>query len=206
MDLEEFSRYIAKEAELIQADLKDPGAGMEARSESTLSRIERQVSEIRGNTKELIERVPENLSPLLIGIKESVLEIMSSSWKQQSTERARPASLGGNWIMDTIGKLTPQEKKLFKLCFQNGLITYEDMAERLGISLITTRGIVNRLFQDVDKRRLFCKKRQDGFINVGLTEAVEREANKKYKTGLDKNEKFLRIVNKAYRPKGFDSL
>ncbi len=115
MGLEELSRYIAKEAERIQADLKDPGAGMEARSESTLSRIERQVSEIRGNTKELIERVPENLSPLLIGIKESVLEIMSSSWKQQSTERARPASLGGNWIMDTIGKLTPQEKKLFKL-------------------------------------------------------------------------------------------
>ena len=98
--------------------------------------------------------------------------------------------------MDTLQKLTPQEKNLFKLCFQNGLITYEDLAERLGISLITTRGIVNRLFQDVDKRRLFCKKRRDGFINVGLTEAVEREANKKYKNGLDKNENFSRIVNK----------
>ncbi len=206
MDLEEFSRYITKEAELIQANLKAPEADMETRSESTLSRIERQVSEIHGNTKELIERVPENLSPLLIGIKESVLEIMSSSWKQHSTDRAGQVLPKGNWVMDTLEKLTPQEKKLFKLCFQNGLITYEDLAERLGISLITTRGIVNRLFQDVDKRRLFCKKRRDGFINVGLTEVVEREANKKYKTGLDKNEKFSRIVNKAYRPKGLDSL
>ena len=206
MDLEEFLRYITREAELIQADLKDTGAYMEARSESTLSRIERQVSEIRGNTKELIERVPENLSPLLIGIKESVLEIMSSSWKQRSMERTGQTLPKGNWVMDTLEKLTPQEKKLFKLCFQNGLITYEDLAERLGISLITTRGIVNRLFQDIDKRRLFCKKRRDGFINVGLTEAVEREANKKYKNGLDKNENFSRIVNKVYRPKGLDSL
>ncbi|MHC4104103.1 MAG: sigma factor-like helix-turn-helix DNA-binding protein [Planctomycetota bacterium] len=206
MGLEELSRYIAKECERIQADLKDPGTDMGAQSESSLSRIEKQVSEIRGHTRELIERVPENLSPLLIGIKESVLEIMSSSWKQQSAERAKPASPRGNWIMDTLQKLTPQEKKLFKLCFQNGLITYEDLAERLGISLITTRGIVNRLFQDVDKRRLFCKKRRDGFINVGLTEAAERETHRKYENGLDKNEKFSRILNKAYRPKGLDSL
>ena len=45
---------------------------------------------------------------------------------------------------------------------------------RLDITPISAKNIVNRLFQDADKRTLFRKTHIRGVAKVGVTEAVEQ--------------------------------
>ena len=71
MELEELGRYIAAEARKIQADLtstnNQSGTDISTQSiASTLSRIEDRLIEVHDNTYTLVERVPENLKPLLL--------------------------------------------------------------------------------------------------------------------------------------------
>ena len=54
------------------------------------------------------------------------------------------------------------------------MITYKELAARLNITPVSAKNIVNRLFQNADKRRLFSKTRIRGVAKIGLTEAVEQ--------------------------------
>jgi len=206
-EIEKWSAWIKKENEQIQTELKNsyPRTDMGVLPEPALSRIEKQLSEIHCHTEELIRRVPENLSPLLVELRRILLEKINSSREKQSAQGNESILLKANQITKTIQKLTPQERKLFELCLRSGLITYQELADHLGVSLITARGIVNRAFQNIDKSKLFRKKRRDGFIGVELTETVERTYRRKQPNSSDKNDKFSVKIAKAYSRSDFGS-
>jgi hypothetical protein len=190
-ELEELSRQVAKEARRLQAELENfsfsdllqkPNWSNEStRSvESALSRIEERLEKVHGHTGELVNRIPENLCLLLAELRESILERIDSL-KQASTESnesnrsTESVSRKGDWRMELFRKLTPREQSLFRACFGSGLITYRELAKRLDISPISAKNIVNRLFQDGDKRRLFRKTHVRGLTKVGVTEAIEKK-------------------------------
>ena len=67
MGLEELSRYIAKEAERIQADLRDTyprtvGDSSTGFVQTALIQIEERLAKVEGHIIELLHRFPENFS------------------------------------------------------------------------------------------------------------------------------------------------
>jgi DNA-binding NarL/FixJ family response regulator len=204
-EMEELSRKVAEESRRLQAELENfnfsdllqrPNRSNESiRSvESALSRIEGRLEKVHGHTGELVNRVPENLCFLLAELKESVLERIDSL-KQASTESndsnqsTESVSPKGDWRIELFKKLTPREQSLFRACFGSGLITYKELARRLDISPISAKNIVNRLFQDGDKRRLFRKTHVRGITKVGVTEAIEQKILHSGSKDSNKNKK-----------------
>jgi DNA-binding Lrp family transcriptional regulator len=190
-ELEELSRQVAKEARRLQTEMENFNfsdalqrsnrSNESTRSvESALSRIEERLEKVHGHTGELVNRVPENLCLLLAEIKEAVLDRIdslkqASTKSNESNQSIESVRRKGDWRIELFRKLTPREQSLFRSCFGSGLITYKELAKRLDISPISAKNIVNRLFQDGDKRRLFRKTHVRGVTRVGVTEAVEQK-------------------------------
>lgn len=181
MELEELTRKIAIEARQIQAELqqlKDNSSSNHS-VESTLGRIEDRLIKVHSDTEKLVERVPENLKPLLLEVKAAVLDRIDSLKEETtestgSTESFESGQHRKDWRSELLKKLTPRERSLFTACFGSGLITYKELAARLNITPVSAKNIVNRLFQNADKRRLFSKTRIRGVAKIGLTEVVEQ--------------------------------
>ena len=196
MDLAELSRQVAREARQLQANVEKFHFPTESTGsiESALSRIEERLTKVHGHTGELVNRVPENLSLLLAELKESVLERIDSLRERStdSTESTRSVGLAhskGDWRVELFDKLTPREQSLFKACFGSGLITYKELAKRLDIAPVTAKNIVNRLFQNTDKCKLFRKARIRGVARIGVAEAVEQKVLHRNEKGSKNNKK-----------------
>lgn len=203
MRLEEFSRYIAKECERIQAGLKDScprtdGDSTTGLVQAVLTRIEERLAKVEGHIIELLRRFPENFSSELAEFKNSLFERIDSL-KPQTTEPTgstggRPVvdrvdTLKNNWYEEVFLKLTPREKSIFNACFNSGLITYEELAERLHISPTTVKNKINQLLQDADKRRLFHKEHINGIAKIRVAKKTENKILYRRKRGSksDKN-------------------
>ena len=193
MQLEEFAHWIADEARQIQEELEQIKSDSYPNQsiESTLSRIEERLIKVHNNTDTLIERVPQNLNPLLLEIKSAVLERIDSlkavaTQSNESNESIESSKTKGNddcQLKDTFDKLTGQEKRLFQICFQSGLITYRELARHLSITPVSAKNIVNRLFKDDRKQKLFIKQHSHGVTKIALNKAVEKQIlSGKYKT------------------------
>ena len=202
MDLEEFSRYIVKEAERIQADLKDiyPGTiGDSSRGfvQTTLVQIEERLAKVEGHIIELLRRFPENFSLELAEFKRSLFERIDSlkppTAEPTGSTGGRPVvdrvePLKKNWYEEIFGRLTPREKSIFNACFGSGLITYDELAERLHISPTTVKNKINQLLRDTDKCRLFHKEHIDGVARIKVTDKTENKILYGHKKGA-KNDK-----------------
>ena len=181
MELEELSRQIAKETRQLQAEIEylrlpTHTSRPTGSTESFLSRIEDRLIQVQGDTGTLVQRVPENLSLLLGELKEVVLERIDSL-KQAPTgsnESTESVESKGNLHNEFLQRLTPREQTLLKVCFESGLITYKEVAQRLGITPTSAKNIVNRIFQNTDKRRFFRKRRVGGIARIGVDRAVEK--------------------------------
>jgi DNA-binding MarR family transcriptional regulator len=213
MELAELSRRIAEEARRLEAemeslrlvfDMYDPNSSTES-IESALSRIEERLMQVHDHTGKLVERVPENLTPILAELREAVL-VRIDSWKSHTTrldkstksnESIRSAGAGGDWLGEALNNLTPQEKRLFQVCFECGLVTYRELAGRLGITPTSAKNIVNRLFQNTDKRALFRKEWTHGVAKVAVDETVQRQILKGRQK--DSSAKEIRQVQRPLR-------
>jgi hypothetical protein len=210
MDLTKLSHRIAEEARRLQAeieslrfmfDMYDPNSSTES-IESTLGRIEGRLIDVHGHTGKLVERVPENLLPILSELKEAVL-VRIDSWKSHTTRSNRPTEsnesdrAGGDWLGEALNNLTPQEKRLFQVCFECGLVTYRELAGRLGITPTSAKNIVNRLFQNKGKRALFRKECKHGIAKVGVDEVIQRQILKGRQK--DSSAKEMRRVQRPLR-------
>ena len=202
MGLEELSRYIAKEAERIQADLKDTyprtvGDSSTGFVQTTLIQIEERLAKVEGHMIELLRRFPENFSLELAEFKRSLFERIDSL-KPQTAEPTgstggrpvvdRVEPLKKNWYEEIFGRLTPREKSIFHACFGSGLITYDELAERLHISPTTVKNKINQLLRDTDKCRLFHKEHIDGVARIKVTNRTENRILHGHKKG-SKNDK-----------------
>lgn len=93
-----------------------------------------------------------------------------------------------------IRALTPQERRVFQVCFQSGLLSYRDIAGHLDITPTAAKNLVNRIFQSGVKRSLFAKEYQHGVVRVGVQSGIQerilgshaREARKPHRVALSR--------------------
>ena len=147
-----------------------------------LVRIESKVSDIHGHTSELIRRVPGDLGPVLAELKEvlitrleSLLEATQSHGSADSRHvaAANQATHSAQSAGAVVPSLTPQERKVFQMCFRSGFLSYRDIASQLDITSTAAKNLVNRIFLSDRKRSLFTKQYHHGAVRVGLQPAVQ---------------------------------
>ncbi len=160
-----FVREINQLAQQIISDLQEIRTDSNDSIHSTdiLSRIEQKIDTVCDNTNELIERVPHDLTQILIELKASLI-----------TKLDQTANGANHSPKDIIDSLTHQEKRIFQLCFRLGFMSYSEIASHLHITPIAAKNLVNRIFQSQTKRPLFIKKYTHGQARVGIQPVLEK--------------------------------
>lgn len=146
------------------------------READQLDRIEAAVAAVRGETSELIRRVPADLGSSLAELKRAVLERLAEAAEAptRSTGSGEKPNGPTRSAESIVRTLTPQERRVFRLCFQSGLVSYARIAEHLAISPGAAKNLVNRIFQSSDKRRLFVKRYRHGTAGVRVRPDLEQ--------------------------------
>ena len=180
--MQQLAQEVARLARELQREVEDwrrqtpqsNGATESIDSTGRLARIERELEAIHADTRELVRRVPPDLGQQLVDLKRSLLErLQQAADPPQSAESGtmgRPVrSTQSNPSPQTmVMALTPQERRVFRLCFESGFLTYREIADHLDITPSAAKNLVNRLFQSDRKRALFAKKYSRGSARVGL--------------------------------------
>ena len=180
--MERLVSEIRRLARWIQRDPTDLPNQVAPRNASTepvclteeLRKVEQRLESIQGDTCELVRRVPDDLGPVLVNLKQSMLVRLeailhaNAPGRPQGRNQQTGAHLSGLPIAAMLRLLSEQERNLFQLCFQSGFLTYREIAAHLDISAAAAKNVVNRMFLSEKKRPLFTKKYRHGVARVGL--------------------------------------
>jgi DNA-directed RNA polymerase specialized sigma24 family protein len=168
-ELAELAWELQRDAQYLRAwaNLANRSGESAESTAGALERIERKIGAVHGQTSELIERVPKDLGQVLAELKQSlVLRLDEAARATESAESDDPlvadASNRANQTnrspMSAVRSLTPQERRVFQVCFQSGLLSYRDIAAHLEITPTAAKNLVNRIFRSDRKRALFTKE------------------------------------------------
>ncbi|NQT82217.1 sigma-70 family RNA polymerase sigma factor [bacterium] len=165
--MKHLANEVARLARQVQSDIEDLRYSWSHSNDSAepihpatqaLERIERRLGEVHGDTRELIRRVPEDLGPTLTELRRALLlrlnEFVHANQGNQSGDarKGNDANEPNQSLSTRVESLTPQERRVFQLCFQSGFLTYGEIAEHLDITPSAAKNLVNRMFQAERKR------------------------------------------------------
>jgi len=162
-----------------------------------LERNDRRLGAVHGQTSELVARVPKNLAQTMTELKEALImrlaEVSAPNRSNHSVlmQRRRMPNLANHSSQSNrapnhathsnrspgaaMQLLTPQERRVFQLCFQSGFLTYDEIAKQLDITAVAAKNLVNRIFQSDRKRTLFDKEYEHGSARVGIHSGLEKK-------------------------------
>jgi len=178
------------------AEAQNESVGSTQSASEMLERIDRRLVAVHGQTSELVARVPKNLAQTMTELKEALLDrLAQASAPNQSndsglTQRRRmpnPANHSNHSNRApnhathsnqspgvALQLLTPQERRVFQLCFQSGFLTYDEIAKHLDVTAVAAKNLVNGIFQSDGKRSLFAKEYNHGSARVGIHSGLEK--------------------------------
>ncbi|MDP2897842.1 MAG: sigma factor-like helix-turn-helix DNA-binding protein [bacterium] len=187
--MEHLVHEVARLALQVQIDIADLRNNWSQSNESVesvsstvdiLSRIERKLGDVHGDTRELIRRVPEDLGSILAELRRALLirlaEVVEENQSNHSDDKGEKDDTNGSnqSLSTTVKSLTPQERRVFQLCFQSGFLTYGEIAAHLDITPSAAKNLVNRMLQSDRKRPLFSKQYRHGTARVGIQPDFEK--------------------------------
>ena len=105
-------------------------------------------------------------------LQRDVAELVAqTNQSHESAAAPQPCGSGLDRIgqSESVGRLTPQQKRVYDICRQSGPLTYLELGQHLGMRPISAKNLVNRMFQDPDKQILFHKEKVDGTVKLALS-------------------------------------
>lgn len=133
------------------------------------------ISEIRQHDTNEQNRL-NRLHSVVTASKDTILERLSElgqNWSRLETTKSDQSVSMAKKLFD---KLTPKEKVLFNVLIGTGALSYEEIADKLGITPITTKNMINTLFKNKEKRELFEKNVDSSRkAKLSLSEKAEKE-------------------------------
>jgi DNA-directed RNA polymerase specialized sigma24 family protein len=185
--MEHLGRELARLAWQLERDAADLAewANRSNRSDespvaASLGRIEARLGSVHEHTSELLRRVPVELDKAIGDLRQALLVRLdeatqaNGSAESQDQPEATRATETTQSTHAAIRALTPQERRVFQVCFQSGLLSYRDIAEHLDITPTAAKNLVNRVFQAAHKRPLFVKRYDHGAVRVGVQPDLQR--------------------------------
>jgi len=145
----------------------------------SLGRIESRLGSVHEHTSELLRRVPADLNAAIADLRQALLLRLdeatraNGSAESQDQPEATRATGATHSPQAAIRALTPQERRVFQVCFQSGLLSYRDIAGHLDITPTAAKNLVNRVFQSAHKRPLFMKRYEHGAVRVGVQPGIQ---------------------------------
>lgn len=143
--------------------------------QTTLASLERKIDSVRHDTSELLRRVPEDLTALIEQAKESILiridSLIHSNASNDSNHPVEPAKskdASPKSVRERLEALTPRERSLFRTCFDSGFLTYQELGEKLGLSRIAAKNVVNAILRHPSKTGLLTKRDELKEVRVGV--------------------------------------
>ena len=184
--MEHLARDLARLAWQLERDAADLAAWANRSNRSdespvaaSLGRIEVRLGTVHEHTSELLRRVPVELDKAIADLRQALLVRLdeatraNGSAESQDQPEATRATETTQSPQAAIRALTPQERRVFQVCFQSGLLSYRDIAENLDITPTAAKNLVNRVFQSANKRPLFTKEYRHGVVRVGVQPGVQ---------------------------------
>ena len=184
--MERLARELARLAWQLERDAADlvQWANRSNRSDespvaASLGRIEARLGTVHEHTSELLRRVPADLNAAIADLRQALLLRLdeatraNGSAESQDQPEATRATGATHSPQAAIRALTPQERRVFQVCFQSGLLSYRDIAGHLDITPTAAKNLVNRVFQAAHKRPLFVKRYEHGAVRVGVQPAFQ---------------------------------
>ena len=185
--MEHLARELARLAWQLERDAADLAewANRSNRSDespvaASLGRIEVRLGTVHEHTSELLRRVPVELDKAIADLRQALLVRLdeatgaNGSAESQDQPGATRATETTQSPQAAIRALSPQERRVFQVCFQSGLLSYRDIAGHLDITPTAAKNLVNRVFQAADKRMLFVKHHEHGAVRVGVQPDLQR--------------------------------
>ncbi len=177
---------LALQVQIDIADLRNNWSRSNESAESVapatevLSRMERKLGDVHSDLRELIQRVPADLGSTLVELRRAVLlrlaEVVESNLSNQADDKRTrdDPNESSQSLSAGVNSLTPQERRVFQLCFQSGFLTYGEIAGRLDVTPSAAKNLVNRMLQSDRKRPLFAKQYTHGTARVGIQPDLEK--------------------------------
>lgn len=148
----------------------------EDRTHDVLSKLDALPEKIIGPLGEIIDLSKREVLAELVRISSryGVHDSHDSGGAQRQAEKP---------IHDITRGLTGKQKRLLAVLLDSGFLSYAEIGEKLGITHESAKNLVNRLFKDQEKARLFSKQETDDGIKVGVSGETQDEIlKKKYRT------------------------
>ena len=185
--MEHLARELARLAWQLERDAADLAewANRSNRSDdspvaASLGRIEARLGTVHEHTSELLRRVPVELDKAIADLRQALLVRLDEATEangsavSQDPRGATGATETTQSPQAVIRALTPQERRVFQVCFQSGLLSYRDIAGHLDITPTAAKNLVNHVFQAAHKRTLFVKRYEHGAVRVGVQPDLQR--------------------------------
>jgi len=180
--MQQLAREIARLARELQHEIeqlpallvRSNEAGEAGESGQRFDHIERKLEAIHADTSQLVDRVPSDLEQTLTQMKQALLLRLSEA--AESVEATGSTSTGpsaestqlNRSPTEIIRSLSPQERRVFRLCFRSGFLSYREIAGQLNISASSAKNLINRMLQSQAKGSLFAKRYHHGAAQVGV--------------------------------------
>ena len=145
--------------------------------QTSLASLEHKIDSVRRDTSELLRRVPEDLVALIEQAKDSILVRIDSilhsddpSASNRSQEQHASGDASPTSVRERLEQLTPRERSVFRTCFDSGFLTYEELGEKLGLSALAAKNVVNAILRHPYKVGLLTKRGRPKEVRVGVAE------------------------------------
>jgi len=155
-------------------------------SKTILWSLERKIDSVRADTTELLRRVPYDLREVIEQAKDSILVRIDSMLHSDRSDGLLAADAGFGKpaahsnrselsVAEQLWRLTPRERAVFRICFESGFLTYRELGEKLGLSQVAAKNVVNALLRHPHKSGLLTKAGTPKEVRVGVAQDVSAE-------------------------------
>ena len=154
--------------------------------QATLDGLERKIDSVRADLALLLNRVPCNLKDVMEQAKDSILvrigSILHSNRSNGSVVHDAGLDKDANGsnrsqlsAAQQLEQLTPRERSVFRLCFDSGHLTYGELGEKLGLSRLRAKNVVNAILRHPHKSGLLTKADKGKEVRVGVPDEISDE-------------------------------
>jgi len=141
----------------------------------SIESLRNELLSIKTSVQKIDRKLPPNVVEIIESVKTDIMSRLDSLVESNRSVES-PAVIPSRGIKDIVKSLSPKQKKVFALLMQSGFLSYKEIAFHLGINHNSAKNLVNRIFQDAEKSKLFVKQETpSGEVKVGVSEEVSEE-------------------------------
>lgn len=148
------------------------------RVEEKLTAVHSHTGEIKQHTALLVERIPHDLKPMMLELKELLLGRLRSTLQSTKSDQVDQTADQTPYrperdFQQAFQLLTPRERHLMNELLEHGFLSYKDLAQEVGLNPTTVKNMINAMSKHPHKAGFIAKSRHPVHgTQVGISEEL----------------------------------